>query len=85
MVRVLCRRTKNNPVLIGEPGVGKVCEHSVHASFSVGYQCLSTSAQSSDGRFQCGTMGCPLSAIWNVLTKSLETTGLLTAADLTTC
>ena len=22
-VRVLCRRTKNNPVLIGEPGVGK--------------------------------------------------------------
>ncbi len=24
MVRVLCRRTKNNPVLIGEPGVGKV-------------------------------------------------------------
>ncbi|KAL6756651.1 P-loop containing nucleoside triphosphate hydrolase protein [Haematococcus lacustris] len=23
MVRVLCRRTKNNPVLIGEPGVGK--------------------------------------------------------------
>jgi hypothetical protein len=24
MIRVLCRRTKNNPVLIGEPGVGKV-------------------------------------------------------------
>lgn len=24
MVRILCRRTKNNPVLIGEPGVGKV-------------------------------------------------------------
>ncbi len=23
-IRVLCRRTKNNPVLIGEPGVGKV-------------------------------------------------------------
>lgn len=23
VVRVLCRRTKNNPVLIGEPGVGK--------------------------------------------------------------
>lgn len=23
MVRVLCRRTKNNPVIIGEPGVGK--------------------------------------------------------------
>jgi len=22
-VRILCRRTKNNPVLIGEPGVGK--------------------------------------------------------------
>ncbi len=22
-MRVLCRRTKNNPVLIGEPGVGK--------------------------------------------------------------
>lgn len=22
-IRVLCRRTKNNPVLIGEPGVGK--------------------------------------------------------------
>ncbi len=22
VVRVLCRRTKNNPVLIGEPGVG---------------------------------------------------------------
>lgn len=24
MIRVLCRRTKNNPVLIGDPGVGKV-------------------------------------------------------------
>ena len=23
VIRVLCRRTKNNPVLIGEPGVGK--------------------------------------------------------------
>ena len=23
MLRILCRRTKNNPVLIGEPGVGK--------------------------------------------------------------
>ncbi len=23
MVQILCRRTKNNPVLIGEPGVGK--------------------------------------------------------------
>lgn len=23
MIRILCRRTKNNPVLIGEPGVGK--------------------------------------------------------------
>lgn len=23
MVRILCRRTKNNPVIIGEPGVGK--------------------------------------------------------------
>jgi ATP-dependent Clp protease ATP-binding subunit ClpB len=23
VVRILCRRTKNNPVLIGEPGVGK--------------------------------------------------------------
>lgn len=23
MIRVLCRRTKNNPVIIGEPGVGK--------------------------------------------------------------
>ena len=23
MIRVLCRRTKNNPCLIGEPGVGK--------------------------------------------------------------
>lgn len=23
VVRVLCRRTKNNPILIGEPGVGK--------------------------------------------------------------
>jgi len=23
MIRVLCRRTKNNPVLIGDPGVGK--------------------------------------------------------------
>ena len=23
VVQVLCRRTKNNPVLIGEPGVGK--------------------------------------------------------------
>lgn len=22
-IRVLCRRTKNNPILIGEPGVGK--------------------------------------------------------------
>lgn len=22
-IRILCRRTKNNPVLIGEPGVGK--------------------------------------------------------------
>ena len=22
-IRVLCRRTKNNPVLIGDPGVGK--------------------------------------------------------------
>ena len=24
-LKVLSRRTKNNPVLIGEPGVGKVC------------------------------------------------------------
>ena len=23
VIRILCRRTKNNPVLIGEPGVGK--------------------------------------------------------------
>ena len=23
VVQILCRRTKNNPVLIGEPGVGK--------------------------------------------------------------
>ena len=23
MIQILCRRTKNNPVLIGEPGVGK--------------------------------------------------------------
>ncbi len=23
VIRVLCRRTKNNPVIIGEPGVGK--------------------------------------------------------------
>lgn len=23
MLQILCRRTKNNPVLIGEPGVGK--------------------------------------------------------------
>lgn len=23
VIRVLCRRTKNNPILIGEPGVGK--------------------------------------------------------------
>lgn len=22
-IQILCRRTKNNPVLIGEPGVGK--------------------------------------------------------------
>jgi ATP-dependent Clp protease ATP-binding subunit ClpB len=22
-IRILCRRTKNNPILIGEPGVGK--------------------------------------------------------------
>lgn len=25
VVRVLCRRTKNNPVLMGEPGVGMWC------------------------------------------------------------
>lgn len=34
VIRILCRRTKNNPVLIGEPGVGKtavveVCNVSV--------------------------------------------------------
>jgi len=23
VIQILCRRTKNNPVLIGEPGVGK--------------------------------------------------------------
>ena len=23
LIQILCRRTKNNPVLIGEPGVGK--------------------------------------------------------------
>ena len=38
VVRILCRRTKNNPVLIGEPGVGKtavveVCN--VTASFTI--------------------------------------------------
>ncbi len=26
VVQILCRRTKNNPVLIGEPGVGKNCD-----------------------------------------------------------
>ena len=37
VIRILCRRTKNNPVLIGEPGVGKtavveVCNVSVFLS-----------------------------------------------------
>jgi ATP-dependent Clp protease ATP-binding subunit ClpA len=33
-IQILSRRTKNNPVLIGEPGVGKVCLHLYGSAFS---------------------------------------------------
>ena len=33
VVRILCRRTKNNPVLIGEPGVGKTAVVEVTSFF----------------------------------------------------
>lgn len=46
VVRVLCRRTKNNPILIGEPGVGKTAIagadlHQLHCGYSKGsYHCI---------------------------------------------
>jgi len=36
MIRILCRRTKNNPVLVGEPGVGKTAAVEGLAQFLAG-------------------------------------------------
>ncbi len=40
MVQVLARRTKNNPVLIGEPGVGKTAIVEVRDSSGVSKRSL---------------------------------------------
>ena len=42
VIRVLCRRTKNNPVLIGEPGVGKTAIVEGLAQRIVKHDCPST-------------------------------------------
>ena len=39
VIQILCRRTKNNPVLLGEPGVGKTAVAEALASASPAVRC----------------------------------------------
>ena len=49
VVQILCRRTKNNPVLIGEPGVGKTAWPSASSAAT----CLRSLRTSASSRLIC--------------------------------
>ena len=50
VIQILCRRTKNNPVLIGEPGVGKTAIVEGLAQRSPKAMCLRSSPRSASSR-----------------------------------
>ena len=64
VIRILSRKTKNNPVLIGEPGVGKTAAVEGLAQRIVRRRCTGRPEEQEDFRPGYGCTGCRCQISW---------------------